>query len=68
MLKGTWGQKCKVIVHIFEEVIIMKNVLKNLEVCMGKTAYQVTKKNVNSACMWTIYQPKLPETAKKLHK
>lgn len=46
----------------------MKNVLKNLEVCMGKTAYQVTKKNVNSACAFVMHQPKLPESAMKLRK
>ncbi len=46
----------------------MKSIIKKFEVSMGKTAYQVTKKNVNSACAFVMHQPKLPESAMKLRK
>ena len=51
-----------------EEVIIMKNSLKRLEAGISKLAYKVTESNVNSACFYIVYQPKLPEMAKKLKK
>ena len=46
----------------------MKKVLEKLEISIGKTAYQMTKTNVNSACCYMMHQSKLPECAKKLHK
>jgi len=46
----------------------MKRILSKLEVGIGKTAYQVVKKNVNSTCIYSIYQPKLPKGAEKLRK
>lgn len=52
----------------FEEVIVMKNSILNLEKSIGKIGYQITKKNINSACCMIAYQDKLPETVKKLRK
>lgn len=46
----------------------MKNSIKKMEAYIGKAAYQMTKSNVNSACLMYMYQPKLPEVAKKLKK
>lgn len=46
----------------------MKNSLKKLEAGIGRAAYKLTESNVNSACYFFIYQPKLPDVAKKLKK
>lgn len=48
--------------------IVMKKTIENLEVNLSKVAYQITKSNVNSACAWFAYQPKLPKGNEKLRK
>ena len=52
----------------FREVIIMRKSIECTETGISKMALQVTKSNVNSACVFFIYQPKLPKAAKKLQK
>lgn len=46
----------------------MRKSLECIEMGISKVALKVTKTNVNSACVWCIYQPKLPKSAKKLQK
>jgi cyclic lactone autoinducer peptide len=41
---------------------------KLINTLIAKIALVVTKANVNSTCPYNLYQPKLPETAKKLRK
>lgn len=48
----------------------MKKALKDsrLKKAVAVAAKKATSANVNSACLFVIYQPKLPENAKKLRK
>ncbi|MBR3770748.1 MAG: cyclic lactone autoinducer peptide [Clostridium sp.] len=46
----------------------MRKSIECIETGISKMALQVTKSNVNSACVFFIYQPKLPKAAKKLQK
>lgn len=39
---------------------------KLLDKVVAKAAYQMAKKNVNSACFFYFYQPKIPDALKKL--
>ena len=38
------------------------------EKAVAEFAYKLVKQNVNSACFWCVYQPKLPKAAEKLKK
>lgn len=49
-------------------IIVMKNFKSKLGGMVAKCAFKVTKMNVNSACCFFTYQPKLPQSAKKLRK
>jgi cyclic lactone autoinducer peptide len=44
------------------------NKTKLINSVIAKIALAVTKANVNTTCPYSLYQPKLPETAKKLRK
>ncbi|SET25636.1 cyclic lactone autoinducer peptide [[Clostridium] polysaccharolyticum] len=44
----------------------MRNSILKLEKSIGKIGYQITRKNINSACCVVAYQEKLPESVKKL--
>lgn len=50
----------------------LKTCIKNLIFKFGSLvaglALLVTTLNVNTTCAWLVYQPKLPEGAKKLRK
>jgi cyclic lactone autoinducer peptide len=45
-----------------------KNRAKAFNAVIAKIALVVTKANINSTCPYTLYQPKLPESAKQLRK
>jgi cyclic lactone autoinducer peptide len=45
-----------------------KNNSKAMNSIIAKIALVVTKANINSTCPYTLYQPKLPKSAKKLRK
>ena len=47
-----------------KQSIIKKGVLKSVSNLAVKAASQ----NVNAACVWWLYQPEVPKTAKKLRK
>jgi cyclic lactone autoinducer peptide len=47
---------------------VKNGVSKSLKKAIAKIALTVTKANVNSTCPYHIYQPKIPESAKKLRK
>lgn len=55
-----------------KDVFIMKNSAKSkangLKKAIAAAAKMATSANVNSTCMLFAYQPKLPESAKKLRK
>ncbi len=42
--------------------------MKDYKKAIALVSWQVAKRNVNSACMWVLYQGKLPDGAKKLKK
>ena len=46
----------------------MKNFLKKYGSWMAALALVVTSMNANSACIFLMHQPEIPESAKKLRK
>ena len=44
----------------------MKSLKKKAASVLARTAKKVVSANVNSCCMYVMYQPKLPEGAEKL--
>ena len=55
-------------VEVVKEVVVTKDVIKNLGILVASTALAITAMNVNSACIFVIHQPKLPKDASKLRK
>jgi cyclic lactone autoinducer peptide len=47
---------------------VKDNISKEIKKVIAKVALTVTKANVNSTCPYYLYQPKIPESAKKLRK
>ena len=52
---------------VMEKYIIMKKVNKFKKV-IEKIAIKAASSNVNETCSWITYQPKVPESVKKLKK
>jgi cyclic lactone autoinducer peptide len=48
--------------------IVKNDISKKLSKTIAKIALTITKANVNSTCPYHVYQPKIPEAAKKLRK
>lgn len=46
----------------------MKQIKKKFGSTLANVARKITESNVNTACPFLTYQPKLPESAKKLRK
>lgn len=44
----------------------MKNISKKIASCVASLALKTATANVNSCCMYVMYQPKLPKEALKL--
>lgn len=45
-----------------------KTVKKGILKGVSNLAMKVASENVNTACVWWLYQPEVPEAAKKLRK